>query len=62
MAKNMRNDTDAVPWNCQDWCLDVISELEEDLVVGVGDDGDGEDLEEWKKSRRRLVREMGPDL
>lgn len=58
----MRIDTDTVLWNCQDWCLDVINELEEDLVVGVEDDGDEEDLEEWKKLKRRLTREMGPEV
>lgn len=62
VAKTVCIDTDTVLWNCQDWCMDVIQELKYDLVIGVEDDGDGEDLLEWMRLKRRLVREMGPEI
>lgn len=62
VARKMRIDTETVLWNCQDWCMDVIQELEEDLVVGTEEDGDEKDLAEWKRLKRSLVKEMGPSL
>lgn len=49
-------------WSCQDWCLDVIGELEGEGVVGVDEDEDDEDLEEWRELKRGLVGEMGGDV
>ncbi|KAJ9652792.1 hypothetical protein H2198_007974 [Neophaeococcomyces mojaviensis] len=55
-------DNDTVMWNCQDWCLEVINELEEDYVVGAGEDEDEEDATAWKRLKASLVRKMGPEI
>lgn len=50
-------------WNCQDWCLDFIGELEEEYIIGVDDEASSaEEVEAWKALKKRLRDRMTPEV
>lgn len=53
IAAATKVDNDTVHWDCQDYVMDILEELENECIVDEDDD-------DYKKAKRTLIKRRGP--